>query len=85
MITTNSLSDALPLVAALAEKLAFALTSDLMAEQYWRPSPALDRLAAAKTFLDRHQHPVGPRAQEVVEIATAQAGLSSYQDRNASI
>ncbi|KMO13662.1 hypothetical protein [Methylobacterium platani] len=77
MIATNSLADALPLVAALAEELAFALTSDLMAEQYRRPSPALDQLAAAKTFLDRHEHPVGPHAQEVVEIATAQGGLPS--------
>lgn len=77
MIATDSLADALPLVAALAEELAFAMTSDLMAEQYRRPSPALDRLAAAKAFLDRHQHPIGPNAQEAVEIATAQGGLPS--------
>jgi hypothetical protein len=77
MIATNSLADALPLVAALAEELAFAMTSDLMAEQYRRPSPALDRLAAAKAFLDRHQHQVGPNTQEAVEIATAQGSLPS--------
>lgn len=77
MIATNSLADALPLVAALAEELAFAMTTDLMAEQYRRPSPALDQLAAAKAFLDRHQHPIGPNAQEAIEIATAQGGLPS--------
>lgn len=77
MIGTNPLTDALPLVAALAEELAFAVTSDLMADQYRRPSPALNQLAAAKTFLDQHHHPVGPHAQEAVEIATAQGGLPS--------
>ncbi|SFV14553.1 hypothetical protein SAMN02799631_05902 [Methylobacterium sp. 174MFSha1.1] len=77
MIASNSLADALPLVAALAEELAFAVTSDLMAEQYRTPSPALDRLAAAKAFLDRHHHPIGPNVQEAIEIATAQGGLPS--------
>ncbi|TNC05510.1 hypothetical protein FF100_35485 [Methylobacterium terricola] len=77
MIATNSLADALPLVAALAEELAFAMTSDLMAEQYRRPNSALDQLAAAKAFLDRHHYPIGPNAQEAIEIATAQGGLPS--------
>jgi hypothetical protein len=75
MIATNSLADALPLVAALAEEFAFAVTSDLMAEPYRKPSAALEQLAAAKNFLDQHQHPIGPNAQEVIEIATAQGGL----------
>ncbi|WP_298961135.1 hypothetical protein [uncultured Methylobacterium sp.] len=75
MSAANPLSDALPLVAALAEELAFALTSDLLAEQYRQPSRALDRLFAAKMFLERHHHPVGPHAQETVEIAIAQGGL----------
>lgn len=75
MSAATPLSDALPLMAGLAEELAFALTADLMAEQYRKPSPALDRLAAAKVFLERHQHPVGPHALEVVEIATAQGSL----------
>jgi hypothetical protein len=77
MIATNPLVDALPLVAALAEELAFAVTSDLMAEQYRRPSPALERLAAAKAFLDLHQHPIGPNTLEAVEIATVQGSLPS--------
>lgn len=67
--------DALPLVAALAEELAFALTPDLMAEQYRQPSPALDQLAAAKAFLERQRYPVGPYVREVVEVALAQGGL----------
>ncbi|WP_177202296.1 hypothetical protein [Methylobacterium sp. ap11] len=59
----------------MAEELAFALTADLMVEQYRRPSPALDRLAAAKAFLERQQYPVAPTVLEVVEIAAAQGGL----------
>ena len=47
MTATNSLADALPLVAALAEELAFAMATDLMADQYRRPSPALELLAAS--------------------------------------
>lgn len=76
MIAPNPLFCALPLVAALAEELAFALTADLMAEQYRKPSPALDQIAAAKAFLEKNCHPVGPHAQEVVEIAKAQGGLA---------
>ncbi len=75
MIAQSALTDPLPLIAALAEELAFAMTEDFMSEQYRKPSAALDRLAAAKTYLERHQHPVGPHAQEAVEIATAQGGL----------
>ncbi|TNC08758.1 hypothetical protein FF100_28370 [Methylobacterium terricola] len=75
MSAADPLSDALPLVAALAEELAFALTSDLMVEQYRQPSRALDHLSAAKTFLEQHHHSVGPCVQEVVEVATAQGGL----------
>lgn len=75
MVAINSLTEALPLVAALAEELAFTITTDLMAEQYRKPSLALEKLAAAKTFLDRHQYPAGPYVQEVVEIATTQGGL----------
>lgn len=75
MSAADPLSDALSLMAALAEELAFALTSDLLAEQYRQPSRALDRLSAAKTFLEQHHHPVGPHAQETVEIAIAQGGL----------
>ncbi len=58
------------------------MTEDLMSEQYRKPSAALDRLAAAKTYLERHQHPVGPHAQEAVEIATAQGGLPALRPRS---
>ncbi len=75
MNSPNASSEAAPLVAALAEELAFTLTADLMAEQYRRPSPALDRIAAAKAFLERQRHPVGPTVLEMVEIAIAQGGL----------
>lgn len=75
MNSSDTSHDALPLVAALAEELAIALTPDLMAEQYRQPSPALDRLAAAKGFLEQQRYPVGPHVQEVVEVATAQGAL----------
>ncbi|WP_143074725.1 hypothetical protein [Methylobacterium sp. ap11] len=66
-------------IAALAKELAFALTPDLLAEQYRKRSTALDQLAAAKVFLASHHHPVGPNAREVVEIAQAQGGLAQGQ------
>ncbi|BAQ50041.1 hypothetical protein [Methylobacterium aquaticum] len=61
-------------IAALAEELVFALTPDLLAEQYRKLSTALDQLAAAKVFLENRYHPVGPDTREVVEIAQAQGG-----------
>lgn len=51
MIAANSLSDALPLVAALAEELAFALISDLKDEKYRRPNPALDHASRPEARL----------------------------------
>lgn len=76
MTCADTPPEAISLLAALAEELAFAVTPDLMAEQYRTPSSALDRLAAAKAFLEQHHHPVGPNVREVVEIAIAQGILS---------
>lgn len=75
MSNADTPSEAVSLVAALAEELAYAVTPDLMAEQYRQPSQALDRLAAAKAFLERQQHPIGPNVREIVEIATTQGSL----------
>lgn len=75
MTDADTSPEAVSLIAALAEELAFAMTPDLMAEQYRQPSQALDRLATAKAFLERQHHPIGPNVKEVVEIATTQGSL----------
>ncbi|WP_018262244.1 hypothetical protein [Methylobacterium sp. WSM2598] len=75
MPDTNEIDPSLALIAGLAEELAFALSAELLAEDYKQPSAALTYLAQAKALLDQRGHPVGPMLAETLEIAMAQGGL----------
>ncbi|WP_157182181.1 BLUF domain-containing protein [Methylobacterium sp. WSM2598] len=75
MRDARKMGQSLPLIAHLAEELAFALAGELVAENYKRPSTALRRLADAKALLDHYGYPAGPMLAETVEIAITQGSV----------